>query len=107
MTPEQRVAVVGAIRSHRKLQLGYRRRDGSLSLHTVAPVDLQMGNRAGTESTEYLWAYCFAEEKAELHACERILSVRALGESFEPADVLGRWPDRWTLPNDWAIDRIW
>ena len=71
-------ALVQAIQQHRKILLGYQRRDQSLSLHTLAPVDLQFGNTAATADQLYLWAYCFAEEKAESHKFDRILRLRVL-----------------------------
>lgn len=107
MTPEQRTTVVEAIQLHQKLQLGYRRTDGSLSLHTVAPVDIQPGDRPSTSEKEYLWAFCYAENKAELHLCERILSARILDERFSVNELLDMWPREWTLPEVWRVPRSW
>ena len=87
--------------------MGYERRDGSVSLHMVAPVDLQPGDRPSTEGKEYLWAYCFAESKAELHLTDRILTVRVLAEAFDPARVIADWPVSWRLPASWRVSRSW
>ena len=107
MTPEQRVKLIEAIQTCREVQLGYERRDGSRSLHVVAPMDLRMGDTPTTEETEYLWAFCLAESEAEMHLCERILAVRLLGV-FEPRDILAIWPsERWPLPQHWCIARDW
>ena len=75
MNGQQRDIIVEAIRSRSRIQLGYERLDGSRSLHIVAPVDLRRGDRPSTAEVEYLWAYCFAENKAETHNCDRVLTV--------------------------------
>ena len=108
MTPEQRNQVLLAIEGHWKLQLGYERADGSRSLHVVAPLDLRLGDRPSTTTNEYLWAFCFAESKAETHLTDRILSARILDDVFDVAEVLAAWPvGTWPLPDSWNIPREW
>jgi predicted DNA-binding transcriptional regulator YafY len=97
-----------AIHDHRIVRLGYERRDGVVSLHFVAPLDLQPGDRATTKSSTYLWAFCFDEEEAEMHRLDRVRSVTSTADLFNPADIFERWPhDRWPLPGAWEVERDW
>jgi predicted DNA-binding transcriptional regulator YafY len=100
-----RRAIIDAIQRKRKVQLGYQRRDGSPSLHVVAPIDLQLGDTEATATTEYLWAYCFAEEKAEMHRMNRVLTVRIIDERFDLEEILAKWPTNWPLPKSWRVPR--
>jgi predicted DNA-binding transcriptional regulator YafY len=102
-----RTKLIQAIQGRNKLQLGYRRRDGTMSLHIVAPIDLQLGVTADTQTTEYLWAYCFAEGRAEARVCDGILTVRVLDERFDADAVKSAWPSTWPLPPRWRVDRDW
>lgn len=97
-----------AIRGHLRVQLAYQRIDGSVSLHVVAPVDIRFGETEATRGTEYLWAHCYAENVAEMHRCDRIISARILEESFDPAELVRNWPQhKWPLPVEWAVVRSW
>lgn len=105
---DSRAALEAAIREHRVIRLGYARRDGVLSLHYVAPLDLRPGDRATTLSLTYLWAYCLDEGEAEMHRLDRVRSVTPSDDKFEPGDIFGIWPkDRWPLPATWVVPRDW
>lgn len=107
MNEELRARLVRAIRDRRKLQIGYRRRDGTTSLHVVAPVDLQLGVTPDTHHIEYLWAFCFAEQRAEARVCDNILTIRVLDEPFDAPSVLAAWSSTWPLPDRWRVERDW
>jgi predicted DNA-binding transcriptional regulator YafY len=97
-----------AIRDRVIIRLGYQRRDGVISLHYVAPLDLQPGDRATTRDVTYLWAYCLDEGEAEMHRLDRVRSVTPTDDLFSPADIFERWPnDRWPLPEAWEVARDW
>jgi predicted DNA-binding transcriptional regulator YafY len=97
-----------AIVSSRLVRLGYSRKaDGVVSLHHVAPVDIRRGDTAATEDTWYLWAYCVEEARLERHLVDRIVSATGDDQSFDPRDVLRRWPEGWPLPDEWVIPRQW
>lgn len=108
MSDDDRIRLTSAIRDHNNVQLAYRRLDGSTSLHLVAPIDIRHGNTPATEAHEYLWAFCYAESRAEMHRCEGILTVRVMDTAFEPAELLSNWPvERWPLPSKWQVARRW
>lgn len=108
MTDGDRAELERAIRERRKVQLAYRRRNGSTSLHIVAPVDIRFGETEGTKSAEYLWAHCYAEGESEMHRCDGIISVRVMDECFDAAELLREWPQRrWPLPEQWSVSRSW
>jgi len=98
--------LITAIRSERRVRLSYRRQsDEVVSLHEVAPIDIRTGWSAKTSHTLYLWAFCFAEEKAEMHLLSRIIAVTVLPQNFSPSEVLRDWP--WPLPEAWTVEREW
>src|SRR5689334_1627685 len=108
MDAAARDRLTSAIQLHCDIQLAYRRRDGSTSVHIVAPIDVREGDTKATETQEYLWAFCYAENQAEMHKCERILSVRVMETKFDPTKLLDAWPvDRWPLPSQWRVARSW
>lgn len=101
-------ALAAAIREHRIVRLGYARRNGVVSLHYIAPLDLQPGDRQTTRGMTYLWAYCLDEGEAEMHRLDRVLSLTPTDDLFGPADIFERWPhDRWPLPDAWMVARDW
>jgi hypothetical protein len=102
-----RAALVRAIRERKKVQLGYKRLDGSVSLHTVAPLDIRQGETAKTERSDYLWAYCFAEGRLESHILTRVLTVLVRAETFASREILALCPPSWDAPRDWSVHRKW
>lgn len=100
--------LVEAIRSAKRVRLIYRRKyDEVTSVHEIAPVDIRRGPRETTGDTPYLWAWCFAEDKLETHFLDRIERVIVLDEIFDPAQILGRWPEQWPRPDEWVVPREW
>lgn len=84
-----------------------RKADDVVSVHEVAPIDIQPGDTPRTSNTRYLWAWCFAEDKMERHLLERVLKAQKLEEGFAPHDILARWPEGWPRPMRWAVPRDW
>jgi len=101
--------VVTAIESARKVRLAYRRQsDEVTSLHEIAPVDVRPGWTDRTRNNQYLWAWCYAEGKAEMHLVDRIEGAFLLESEFDPAAVLRDWRDTgWPLPDTWEVRREW
>ena len=100
--------IAEAIGACRRLRLVYTRKaDGVTSIHEVAPVDIRPGDTPATATNEYLWAWCFAEDKLERHLLDRVRSVEILPTRFEPAEILARWPSGWPQPSTWRIGRTW
>ena len=108
MKAEDRSNLERAIRDQIRVQIAYRRADGTVSLHVVAPVDIRFGETDRTRTTEYVWAFCYAEGLAEMHLCDRVLSARVLTDTFDGEALLGNWPHRkWPLPKSWTVPRQW
>jgi hypothetical protein len=90
------------------LLLGYeRQRDGIVSLHRVAPIDIRPGETAKTGDRLYLWAYCYDEAIPEMHILERVRTAKSTGEAFDPTSILDNWPEKWPLPDSWRVSRKW
>ncbi len=91
------------------VRLGYlRQRDGVVSLHHVAPIDIRLGDTPRTGGTWYLWAYCFEEDRLEMHLLERVRSATLTDRSFNPREILAKWPEpEWPLPKEWVVPRSW
>jgi predicted DNA-binding transcriptional regulator YafY len=109
LTAEELLATISeAITSCRIVRLGYSRKaDGVLSLHHIAPIDVQRGDTPRTRGSWYLWAYCVEEARLERHLIDRILSVTLEDETFDPPAILDKWPDGWPRPPEWVIPRNW
>jgi predicted DNA-binding transcriptional regulator YafY len=108
-TAEDVTALVEAIQNCRRVRLVYRRQlDGVTSMHEVAPLDLRPGDTGRTATTIYLWAWCFAEQEAEMHLLDRVLRAQALEARFDPTEIAGAWPmKRWPIPAEWTVPRDW
>ncbi len=103
-----RDVIVDAIRTRRRLRLAYQRKaDDVVSVHEVAPFDIQPGDTPRTANARYVWAWCFAEDKLERHLLDRVLKAQKLDDAFDPEQILRRWPEGWPKPNAWAITRDW
>jgi hypothetical protein len=77
-------------------------------MHEIAPVDVRPGDTERTSTTLYLWAWCFAEEEAEMHLLDRVLKVQILDDSFDPSRLASDWPvKRWPVPDEWTVPRDW
>ena len=102
-------ALTTGITSRRIVRLGYsRQRDGVLSLHHVAPIDIRPGDTPRTSATWYLWAYCFEEQRLEMHLLDRVRSANLTGGLFDPAEILAKWPaPDWPRPEAWIVPRSW
>jgi predicted DNA-binding transcriptional regulator YafY len=102
-------ALAEAIKRARVVRLVYRRQsDEVVSIHEIAPIDLRPGWTRKTASILYLWAWCFAEGKLEMHLMERVQRVIETGRTFDPALILSNWPEEsWPLPETWEIQRQW
>ena len=101
-------SLVEAIAAQKRVRLGYRRQaDEVTSVHEVAPLDIQPGDTTRTRGSEYLWAWCFAEDKLERHLMQRILRVEILDVEFDPEWVYERWPQGWLRPAEWRVPRPW
>lgn len=85
-----------------------RQRDGILSLHHVAPIDIRAGDTPRTSETWYLWAYCYEEQCLEMHLMDRVRSAVLMERCSEPAEILRRWPEpEWPRPEVWVVPRNW
>ena len=98
-----------AIASRVRLRLAYRRaKDDVTSVHEIAPIDIRFGDRPTTHGKRYLWAWCFATNELEMHAIDRVVRAIPLATTFDPSEILARWPRRrWPIPYDWEIPRDW
>ena len=100
--------VANAIQDRIRVRLSYRRKsDGAVSVHEVAPIDIQPGDTSRTADTEYLWAWCFAEAKLERHLLDRIVWIEPLETHFDAAWILSQWPVGWPRPAKWRLPRDW
>jgi len=84
-----------------------RKSDEVVSVHEVAPIDIQPGDTPRTATTRYVWAWCFAEDKLERHLLDRVLKAQTLESGFNPEEILRRWPEGWPRPTGWTISRDW
>ncbi|HEX9123545.1 MAG TPA: WYL domain-containing protein [Actinomycetota bacterium] len=102
-------ALMRAIQGRHRVKLVYRRQlDGVTSIHEIAPLDIRGGDTSRTANTLYLWAWCFAEQEAEMHLMDRVERVLELDQVFDTDDLLARWPTRrWPLPKSWSVPRDW
>jgi len=108
--PRDSIAVLSkAIREARMVRLAYlRKADQVLSLHEVAPIDIRLGWTPATAQRLYLWAWCFVEDKPEMHLLDRVRKVSLLEDRVDPVTLLGRWPiERWPIPDEWQVPRSW
>src|SRR5687767_5706652 len=95
-----------AIEGRRIVRVAYvRQSDGVLSLHHLAPIDIRPGDTLKTSRTQYLWAWCFEEGKAETLILDRIQRVLQTEEVFSPGEVLGSWATNWPMPDSWIVPR--
>jgi predicted DNA-binding transcriptional regulator YafY len=108
-TEESLGILVRAIAERRRVRLAYRRqKDAVISVHEVAPIDLRPGDTLRTANTVYLWAWCFAEDRLELHILARVLRAQLLDAVFDPEPLLSRWPeDIWPRFEEWVVPRDW
>lgn len=91
------------------MRLAYNRQaDGVTSMHEVAPIDIRPGWTPRIQHLVYLWAWCFAESKAEMHLLERVEFAIPLSEKFDAAAILQSWKESaWPLPDEWFVPRDW
>jgi predicted DNA-binding transcriptional regulator YafY len=109
-TDESLENLVLAIAERRRVRLVYQRQaDEVTTIHEVAPMDLRPGDTQRTAHTVYLWAWCFAEDRLELHLMSRVKRADLLDGFFDPAPLLARWPEdiwprfpTWNVPRDWT-----
>jgi hypothetical protein len=101
--------LAGAIQTRQIVRLAYRRKeDEVITLHEVAPLDIRRGDSSSTALVQYLWTWCYAQERAEIHLLGRIVRATTLTMTFDPDDILGQWPTwKWPLPSEWSIPRDW
>jgi predicted DNA-binding transcriptional regulator YafY len=109
LTEELVSALVTAIQHRKRVRLAYQRKaDEVVSIHEIAPVDIRIGWTPDTSGQLYVWAWCYAEDRLEMHLLDRVVRVIHLDETFDPASILHRWPrDRWPIPDDWSVPREW
>jgi predicted DNA-binding transcriptional regulator YafY len=102
-------ALVSAIQESSRVRLVYRRQaDGVTSIHEVAPIDISPGWTERIRNQIYLWAWCFAENKAEMHLLDRIVKLQRLNRPFDPTTLLAQWRSTaWPLPDEWTVPRQW
>jgi hypothetical protein len=102
-------ALVRAIQTRSIVRLGYDRiyRGAVSTLHEVAPIDIRFGESPRTATTRYLLAYCFDQERPEMHLLSNCRAVSTTDRQFSPHDVRARWPDRWPMPDQWFVQREW
>lgn len=100
--------VANHIRNKRRMRVAYRRQSDEMTgIHNLAPLDVRAGDSRRTQRTLYLWAWCYSCGRAEMLLISRIDAVTTLDESFDPAEVMSRWPrDRWPLA-EWTVSRDW
>lgn len=97
-----------AIQDRRVLRLGYAHvTDNVLSLHRVAPIDIRPGETRKTAHLTYLWAFCFEENRLEMHRMDGVRTVALTEDHFSPTLILARWPSDWRRPAEWVISRSW
>ena len=83
-------------------------RDEVTSIHEVAPLDVRAGWTERTDHLLYVWAWCYAEDKAEMHLLDRVEAVVGVAKSFDPQVVLAEWTrTAWPLPDEWEVSRDW
>jgi hypothetical protein len=102
-------SLVEAIQRKLVIRLVYRRQaDEVVSIHEVAPVDIRPGWSPRTAKLLYLWGWCFAENKLEMHLVHRIEKAILTESTFDPKDVLSKWPrEGWPIPETWEVPREW
>lgn len=102
-------ALIRAIQEKKRVRIVYRRKaDEVVSVHEVAPIDLRGGWTSRTANTLYLWAWCFAEDRLEMHLMDRLARVIPLETTFDPLAILARWPvQKWPIPESWTVPRDW
>jgi hypothetical protein len=62
----------------------------------------------GESVDAYVWAWCYAEDRLEMHLLDRVMKVVPLDELFDPAEIGHRWPvEKWPIPESWNVPRDW
>lgn len=98
-----REELIRAIQERRILHLTYQKKGGSVEKYVIAPWDLVPGGETGEE---LLVAFAYNRNDFRSFRLSRILSIRELGEEFDPREFyprLATWPPRWHVLRAWPL----
>jgi predicted DNA-binding transcriptional regulator YafY len=93
-------AIVDAIQAKEVLRVRYLREDSVVTERDVEPFDL--APMKAPEETAFL-GWCRHHDRIETRKAHRIISVRPLGETFDPAPRLETFksPPKFDIPREW------